>query len=613
VEQLNTNDQATDWTPADDEITPDDGWYDYSDCNYSLKITTGDPSPSYITIKSRDLPKKLVNLEAVADSKSPLTKYVRFISSDTTFGNNTFGDTGSGALIEGRAPFCTLGDLTWESGSSNDLTLTSDGKAVVYGRITSFDETSTTLKINDSSPDLGYYYYTDPSDPKLFDTAGGQYFDLAHLSSSYDHSSGSATFHYGEPKSISWPEINETRYSNLATTDGIYISNNSHPDESDNWYNCSLSTPGWRETYEDSGTYFYTGTGTLVVLDGNGQTSGISGEQIGIDDGGATGGNDIIEDTEWHPYPPNGLIYSPGNLRVLGIIGDDNLTPSDPDDDIDYNLAIVSGGTIYIEGNLIKGTNGSSLALLAKDWVTLNPTHTFTGGEICEMEPEYYDSTGGEIKWNFKSGASGSSRGVKLSATTSEEVYTIGVLDLGHLVLANRITLKNLTLKQDWTLKIYVSGNKEWNQDTVEANDILFGQYTEKIENTDVPLNLDYPVNFRYIKTWLHTTSSTALTPFQITTITASLAGDGGGDDGTWGDGKPLINTLCFAQRKSWAVIPGNETAYSIVIGGGIAENEQEQSSNWSSWKPYITYKYDPNLSSNLLPPSVNLVSLKRE
>jgi len=143
-----------------------------------------------------------------------LTKYVRFINSDTTFGDKTFG--GSGTLIEGRAPFCILGDLTWESGSSNHLILTGDDKAVVYGKITSFDETHTTLNIN----------------TKLFDTAVGRYFDLAHLPSSYDYSSGSPAFHYGEPKSIFWPRIineengetiNDNRYKSLAQANGIYI------------------------------------------------------------------------------------------------------------------------------------------------------------------------------------------------------------------------------------------------------------------------------------------------------------------------------------------------------------------------------------------------------
>jgi len=622
VEQLNTSDQATDW-PGNPN------WNNY---NLDNKVNTGDESgndvrmkvekdtpPGYITIKSTDLPKKLVTLQGIADYKSPLTKYVRFINSDTTFGDITFGSFDSNAMIQGTTtpaltptPLCILGDLTWESGSSNDLTLTSDDKAVVYGKITSFDET-TTLTINANPPDSGYHYYTDPTNPsdsKLFDTAGGQYFDLAHLPSCYDSSSGSPTFYYGGPRSIFWPEINENIYSSLVGgNESDYYISGTPADEHAEWYPSSFpsSETGWSETYEGSGIYFYTGTGTLVVLDGNGESSGTP-EQIGIDDGlgEGTAGNDIIELSEWRSYPSNGLIYSPGNIRILGMI--DNDTTS-------YNLTIVSGGTIYIEGNIVKENDGSSLALLAKDWVTLNPTHKFTGGKVCKMEPEYYDSTGGDIDWDFRPDAPGSSWGTKLSATTGE-MCTIAVFDLGYPVLGNRITLKDLTLKQYWTLKIYVSNNKECDKDTVEANDILFGQYGEVITKTTKIF--DYPggtpINFRYIKIFLETTSSTAPTPFQANAITVSLAGGAGGagGDGTW-NGKPLINTLCFAQRKSWAVIPGNGTAYPIVIGGCIAENEfdkdKEQPSGWSG----ISYRYDSNLSSNLFPPSVNLVSLKRE
>lgn len=596
-----------------------------------IRVRKNVPSSNYITIESQDIQKK-VTLQAIADYKSPLTKYVRLIGSNTTFGNNTFGPSGSNAIIQGTTtnptPFCILGDLTWENGGTNNLFFTGNKKAIVYGKIASFDETSTSLKINGNLPHSGYHYYTDPSEPsnsKLFDTAEGSYFDQAHLPCCFDYSSGDPTFQYGDLRSIFWPKIiNEekggtiysNKYENLAKLNGIYIGANAHPDESSNWYNCSST--GWEETYTDSGTYFYTGTGTLVVLDGNGKTSGTPG-QVGIDDGtgGAIAGNDIIEDSEWRPYPSNGLIYSPGNLRILGMIGDD-VTPQD------YNLTIVSGGTIYIEGNLIKGTDNSSLALLAKDWVALNPTHKFTGGKVTEMESEYYDSTGGDIDWSFRPDAPGNSWGTKLSATTQEELYTIAVFNLGHLVLANRVTLKDLILKADWELRIYVSLNKECERTTVENEDTQFGdEYATPVSN--VTVDFDHtggsPVSFQYIKIWLHTTSSTAPTPFQVNSIIASLIGGGG--DGTY-NGKPLVNGLFYAQEQSWAVISGDGAAvppYPIVIGGCIAENKQEQSSNWSNWsainpdtgKPYITYIYDSDISSNHLPSSVNLISLKRE
>ncbi|MEA1964412.1 MAG: hypothetical protein U9O41_04695, partial [Candidatus Aerophobetes bacterium] len=146
-----------------------------------------DGDSNYITIEAKDLPKKLVTLQGISNYTSPLVKYVRFINSDTTFGNNTFGGSG---MIGGEAPFCILGDLTWKGSTTNDVTLTSPNVAKVSGSIV--DGGSATVTINGSSPDSGYSYFTpiNPGDPD-FDTAGGVYFDGEHLPSCYDYSSGS--------------------------------------------------------------------------------------------------------------------------------------------------------------------------------------------------------------------------------------------------------------------------------------------------------------------------------------------------------------------------------------------------------------------------------------
>jgi len=621
VDKLNNSSQGENWTPADDiKAEQYGGWYDYSNRNFSLQVTSGSP---YITIKSRDLPKKLAIIEAIVEHKSPLAKYVRLIGSNTTFGNNTFGPSGSSAMIQGNAPFCVLGNLTWGNASTattNNLTLTGDSISIIYG-VSSFDETKTNLTIN-GGPHSGYHYYTDFSDPIHFDTAGGYYFDQAHLPCCYDHSSGTPVFRYGESKFSFWPKIiNErkgetidgNKYENIAKTSGIYISADAHPDESDNWYDCSLS--GWEQTYE-GGPCRYTGTGTLVVLDGNGETSGTSG-QVGIDDGvgeETIAGNDIIEPNEWRPYPSNGLIYSPGSLRVLGIIGDDTT-------DQDYILTIVSGGNIYIEGNLIKGTDGSSLALLAKNWVALNPTHKLTGGRPCKMEDTTWASTE-DVDWKeFDPDPSGSTWGIKTLGHGEGEIWTIAAFDLGYSVLANRITLENLELHEDWELRIYVSNNNKCDRNIVEDSDTLFSQCVGHISG-DKSFDYSHPVNLRYIKIWLHTISSTAAEPFSAHIVVASLSGGG---NGMW-NGEPLVNNLFYAQEKSWAIISGDGEAvspYAIVIGGCIAEQKQEQSSNWSNWsainsdtgKPYIYYVADSDLSSNsppYLPSSVNLISSRR-
>lgn len=86
-----------------------------------------------------------------------------------------------------------------------------------------------------------------------------------------------------------------------------------------------------------------------------------------------------------YPPPGNQVIFAEGNVRVKGIL------PRDPSGTGRYNLTIVSGGTIYIDGQILspqdlegrftpqKGTGcpdeeNSYLALLARDCVVINPT-----------------------------------------------------------------------------------------------------------------------------------------------------------------------------------------------------------------------------------------------
>jgi len=95
---------------------------------------------------------------------------------------------------------------------------------------------------------------------------------------------------------------------------------------------------------------------------------------------------------ETFDYPSNGVIVAAGNVRIRGNLPQsyrlaDRSTPQSGARD--YNLTVVSGGTIYIEGNILspkdrdgaKGStttegsiNDTKLALLAKDHVCLNTT-----------------------------------------------------------------------------------------------------------------------------------------------------------------------------------------------------------------------------------------------
>jgi hypothetical protein len=77
--------------------------------------------------------------------------------------------------------------------------------------------------------------------------------------------------------------------------------------------------------------------------------------------------------------PFNGVIYAEGNVRVKGRI------PSG------RQIIIVTNGTAYIEGNIVKGDERSALAILAKDYVCVNTTQflqrTFDSPASAQGDP----------------------------------------------------------------------------------------------------------------------------------------------------------------------------------------------------------------------------------
>ena len=94
--------------------------------------------------------------------------------------------------------------------------------------------------------------------------------------------------------------------------------------------------------------------------------------------------NDALIKNDYDKGPVfNGVLYFEGNVRVRGIIA------------TDVQLTLVSGATIYVEGSIVRGVTGndvntsvnagrligipsrSSLMLMARDYVTLNPTQFF--------------------------------------------------------------------------------------------------------------------------------------------------------------------------------------------------------------------------------------------
>jgi len=92
------------------------------------------------------------------------------------------------------------------------------------------------------------------------------------------------------------------------------------------------------------------------------------------------------------PFPPNGVIYAEGNLRIRGVLPPKRGDPAGYLDAANrqrrFDLTVVSGGTIYIEGDLLTPRSagliadtleadmawGSRIALLARDSVCVNTT-----------------------------------------------------------------------------------------------------------------------------------------------------------------------------------------------------------------------------------------------
>ena len=99
------------------------------------------------------------------------------------------------------------------------------------------------------------------------------------------------------------------------------------------------------------------------------------------------------------PYPKNGVIFAEGNIRIKG-----TLPPR-------TQLTVVSGGTIYIEGNLLRNPaepESSAIALLAQDYVCVNTTQFFGPIEQIPMPgagAEYFDVSPTNAFWfNFSFG-----------------------------------------------------------------------------------------------------------------------------------------------------------------------------------------------------------------
>lgn len=162
----------------------------------------------------------------------------------------------------------------------------------------------------------------------------------------------------------------------------------------------------------------------------------VTPDQVGDD----SGENVMVID---YPQYPNQVIYAEGNIRVKGALPAASRESTAPNALIrDYNLCVASNATIYIDGQILSpqdvqgrrvdiddpsagvlDEDNSSLALLARDYVCLNPTQLvpqLTSGLVSAAADDASASdqgqhweldadTGGQVfsRWVFGPNAAG--------------------------------------------------------------------------------------------------------------------------------------------------------------------------------------------------------------
>jgi len=631
INQLNTSEgfpppyhppyEPTEWPGNSDwndyNLDNDTNTGDSSGNDVSLRVRKENPGPNYITIESKDLPKKLVTLEGIADSKSPLLKYIRFIASQVSFGNNMFGSSSSSAICQGEAPLCIMDNLIWKSGSSNNLIITGNNKALILGRI--INQGVTSLLINNSSADSGHYYFFDPDNPAYnnpdqFDTAQGCYFSIAHLPSCYDYSGGSTNFYYGGPQSIFWPQINETRYRNLADLLVSASDCGKRGSTWNDWYPSDNKYPGsyisgnyWRREGISS-SYNYTPPAVHLIFssmqDLDPSTSATTERLMQIKDDDST---DLPAEYEtsasisYSSFASDDVIFCEKDVRLNGVLP--------------HNLTIVSGGNIYIDSNIY--TNGYSLALLAKENVLLNTTHRWVAG----YEGDSWNDNGTSAA-NLAGVTDGENARAQVNIGESkEQILNFGGSTSAQIVTTNQIILRGCAywVGEDNTLNFSAEvdlGGENWQPLTITAGPTFPINGPDDSGPDPLTITLEVPSNFRNfsrIKLTL-TGGGTGTEPagwIEIDAVEILITG--------------INKTVIFAENGSWYVIAGNgasannDQQESFTLNVALSEKNLEDMSKWNGSNPQeatwdkIIYTYDSSIASTLaLPPSVNLISLRR-
>jgi len=121
------------------------------------------------------------------------------------------------------------------------------------------------------------------------------------------------------------------------------------------------------------------------------------------------------------PLPGNGVIFAEGNIRIKGMLPKSHRAdPNDPNSPwVRYNLTIVSGGNIYIEGSVLKNRSADnqgnivtdhsgSVALLASEYVCVNTTQFVSMLPSGAPLPQGSDAMNGEPPYHLVIGTSSS-------------------------------------------------------------------------------------------------------------------------------------------------------------------------------------------------------------
>ena len=336
------------------------------------------------------------------------------------------------------------------------------------------------------------------------------------------------------------------------------------------------------------------------------------------------------------PYPQNGVIYAAGNIRIKGSLPEREGSPSGYYDqspyDFDnsnwpstitdtsrhYNLTVVSGATIYIEGNLLSPNPGdestnSKLALLARDSVCLNTPQFLAVSPEANIESEtfagqseffYEISAGRSLDFSFATATANPSN-VKLYLRHSGygTDWTSSCTMMNLLVYNNQYASPlydwgdgtDYYFSTLWFRTTYLSGLADSNWSSA------LWPLWEYLPNSDtgMGINLDGAGLANWFRFQLNAAS-------QNNYLVSKLALQGIDAPGTSSPLAIEIDAMIYAQNGSWFIIPGewfneNDTPTAqqialgcpeqnepldiqIVVNGTIAENRTAPVGDLAKW-----------------------------